>query len=79
MTHTIDVSAFASTRDHDLVIDAPTAGLSPGEWPQTVRVVFAHGVSLCFFRMRFDSKLGEVTGARYLTGDGKYRLLIVNH
>jgi hypothetical protein len=76
MIHTIALSACAPTTS-GLVIDASTAGLKPGEWPQMIRVESDDQGSRTYFRMRFDSKLGEVTGARYTSNTG-HELVIIN-
>ncbi len=68
-----------SVKDNSYVIDASTAGLRPGQWPEIVTVLDEKNVGIRFQRGAADIVGDEVVGVRYhLLAGMNAVLLIVN-
>lgn len=60
-----------------LVGEASTMGLKPGEWPTHISVVNDAGNGYLFMRGQADRSHGELHGFNYVAQDGT-RMLVVN-
>jgi len=62
----------------ELIGEASTLGLAPGEWPFHVGVVDDEGEGFLFENPQPERVAGELVAQRYSTSDGRLTLTVLN-